>query len=423
MNILIVNTTLHTGGASIAAGRLAEALRGAGCEVRVLTRGNRPRQRLKFVWERLEALYHNGFDYPNVFSIDHGGCGTDITQLPDFEWADVVHLHWVNQAMLSMDGLERLVLRCKERQKRLVWTLHDAWPALGVCHLPEECQRWKTGCGECPKLKSSVLTRMLPLCGRSANDISRRVFQRKQRIFRQGGIDFVACSRYLADMVRRSPLMQGQHVTDIANPLDTDFFSPCGTGDEKDGLRKRLSLPLGKTILLFVAYNINDANKGFGIFAEAVRRLIARHPQFREELCVVAVGKNATAHRECCECEMIPFEYVADRGTMRDIFRASDIFNMASMMENLPNTIVEAKACGLPVVATAVGGIGQMVSHGTDGYLVPPADSEAFCQALEDIILHPRRQDFAIAARKDATETYSTAKVAQRYMELYRRTP
>ena len=73
MKILIVNTTLHTGGASIAAGRLAEALLEAGHEVRILTRGRGLRESLRCVGERLEALYYNGFDYPHVFSIDHGG--------------------------------------------------------------------------------------------------------------------------------------------------------------------------------------------------------------------------------------------------------------------------------------------------------------------------------------------------------------
>ena len=419
MKILIVNTTLHTGGASIAAGRLAKALQKAGHEVRLLTRRKGLLQCLQFVGERLEDLYYNGFDYPHVFSIDHGGYGTDITKLPDFGWADAVHLHWVNQAMLSMDGLERLVCRCRETGKRLMWTLHDIWPATGICHLPQGCTSWEKGCGDCPKLKCNGLTRLLPLCGRSGNDLSRRIFQRKQHIYRQGHITFVACSRYLADMVRRSPLMHGQTVTDIANPIDTTFFSPCSTPDEKEALRSALSLPRGKTILLFVAYNVNDANKGFGIFSQAVQSLIFRQPQLRASICVVAVGRNTTAHRKDFACEMVPFEYVAVPATMRNIYRASDIFTMASVMENLPNTIVEAKACGLPVVATAVGGIRQMVREGTDGFLVPPADSQAFSEALEKAIQHPRRQDLATAARLDAEDTYDTAKVAQRYLTLY----
>lgn len=420
MNVLIVNTTLHTGGASIAAGRLAEALRGAGCAVRVLTRGHRVSQRLQFVWERLEALYYTGFDYPNVFAVDHGGCGTDITRLPDFEWADVVHLHWINQAMLGLRDIKTLVVRCRQENKRLVWTLHDIWPATGICHLPGDCGRWMAACGDCPKLKRNALTRLLPLCGRSQHDVSERVFRKKRQIYREGEITFVACSKYLAGLVRRSPLMQGQEVVDIANPLDTDFFSPSKTQGERRALRERLSLPAGKTIVLFVAYNVDDGNKGFGFLADAVDFLTARRPDLLQSLCVVAVGKNATAHRRRFRCEMQPFEYVSDRGTMCDLYRTADFFAMPSLMENLPNTIAEAKACGLPVVASRVGGIVQMVRHGIDGYLVPPADSAALSAALETLLLHPRRHLLSAEARNDAVETYSTAKVARRYMELYR---
>lgn len=423
MKILIVNTTLHTGGASIAANRLADALRAAGNEVKFLTKSRSFADGLRFVWERCELLYSNGFDYRRVFAIDHGGCGTDITLLPEFLWADVVHLHWVNQAMLSLNHLERLVIQCKTMGKRLVWTLHDAWPAMGICHLPEDCLNWTMGCGSCRYLRRNALTRLLPRCGRSADDLSARVFRRKQQIYAQGRIAFVACSRYLAERVRRSPLLVGQEVTDIANPLDTDFFSPLPDdgGKAQAALRKRLNLPLGKTILLFVSFNINDPNKAFDVFTRAVNALAMRDAALRATLAVVAVGKYASQHAADFRCTMVPIEYVAERTLMRDLYRAADFFAITSMMENLPNTIVEAKACGLPVVATAVGGIPQMIRPDTDGFLVAPGDADALSATLERAVKHPRRRELGAAARAEAVDTYSQQSVASRYMEVYAR--
>ncbi len=422
MRILIVNTTLHTGGASIAAGRLADALRRAGHEVKLLSRRKSLLNGLRFVWERCEALYSNGFDYSHVFAIDHGRCGTDITHLPDFEWAEVVHLHWVNQAMLGLNDLERLVKRCSTTGKRLVWTLHDIWPATGICHLPELCTEWTRSCGNCPCLRHNLLTQLLPHCGRSAHDLSFRTFLRKKRIYALGPIAFVACSRYLAERVRRSPLMEGQEVTDIANPLDTDFFSPLADdgGEARNALRQRLRLPQEKTILLFVSFNINDSNKGFPIFTDAVNALVGRRRELLQQVAVVAVGKHATRHTGNFACEMIPFEYVAERTLMRDLYRAADVFTIASMMENLPNTIVEAKACGLPVVATRVGGIPQMIRQNVDGCLVEPGNATALADALEHIVTHPHRDILAAAARSEAVDTYSPANVVRRYMEIYR---
>lgn len=106
---------------------------------------------------------------------------------------------------------------------------------------------------------------------------------------------------------------------------------------------------------------------------------------------------------------------------MRDLYRAADFFAITSMMENLPNTIVEAKACGLPVVATAVGGIPQMIRPDTDGFLVAPGDADALSATLERAVKHPRRRELGAAARAEAVDTYSQQSVASRYMEVYAR--
>lgn len=438
MKILLVNTTEHTGGASIACGRLQKALVAQGHEVRLVVRNDqRPVNRLRFVWERLMLLR----DIPRsrVFSIDDGRCGTDITATADFEWADVVHLHWINQAMMGVGDIARLLRRCRETGKRVVWTMHDIWPATGVCHLPGTCEKWLTGCGHCPLLRHP-----------GANDLSARTFRRKQAAYRQGNIRFVACSDYLAEAARKSPLLQGHSVTSIANPLDTDFFSP---GERE---RTRLGLPEDKRLVLFVAYNVNDDNKGFRHVAEAVRRIKAEAPALSDSMAVVPVGKNASQWAGRLDCEVVPFEYVGDRETMRSLYRACDVLIIASHMENLPNTIVEAKACGLPVVAPRVGGIPQMIRHKVDGFLAEPyrtgptpgnsgqnsgssgqssdvsgqtfdADRQASAvleQSLADglrfVLQHPEPAELSRQARADAVATYSEANVVKRYEALYK---
>lgn len=374
----------------------------------VVRNDRRPVNRLRFVWERLMLLR----DIPRsrVFSIDDGRCGTDITATADFEWADVVHLHWINQAMMGIGDIARLLRRCREEGKRVVWTMHDIWPATGVCHLPGDCKKWLTGCGNCPLLRRP-----------SANDLSARTFRRKQAAYAEGEIRFVACSDYLAQTARRSPLLQGHSVTNIANPLDTEFFKP---GDAE---RSELGLPKGKRLVLFVAYNINDENKGFRHVAEAVKQLTDKMPALRDELAVVPVGKNATQWTGRLACEVVPFEYVSDRETMRRLYQACDVLVLASHMENLPNTIAEAKACGLPVVAPRVGGIPEMVRHGQDGFLAAPFSADdagaalvaSLAEGLGFVLLHPDPDELSHQARAEAVATYSEANVVKRYEALY----
>lgn len=409
MKILLINTTEHTGGASIACGRLMQALAAQGHEVRLMVRDDkRLINRLRFAWERLMLL--RDIPYSRVFSIDDGRCGTDVTQTDDFVWADVVHLHWINQAMMGVADIGRLLAKCRETGKRVVWTMHDIWPATGVCHLPGDCTHWTSGCGNCPLLRKG-----------GTADLSARTFAKKAQAYAKGEIRFVACSHFLGETAKKSPLLQGHTMTSIANPLDTAFFSPGPVE------RRRLGLPAGKRLVLFVAYNVNDENKGFRFVKKAVAQLLRRVPALKDKMAIVPVGKNSTQWIDKFACEVCPFEYVADRETMRDIYRAADVLVISSKMENLPNTIVEAKACGLPVVASAVGGIPQMIRHEVDGFLAEPYDAakdgavamESLAEGLHFVLTHPDYNSLADAAREDAVATYSEENVVKRYEALY----
>lgn len=419
MKILLINTTAHTGGASIACERLMNALIAQGHEVKLLVRDDtRIANKFRFVWERLMLL--RDIPYSRVFSIDDGRCGMDLTATPEYKWADVVHLHWINQAMLSVEGIGRLLRRCKQDGKPVVWTMHDIWPATGVCHLPGECTNWQHGCGMCLQLRHPAL-----------DDTSARTFRRKNAAYAEGEIRFVACSRYLAETAMKSPLLKQHSVTNIANPLDTDFFSPASANENsatsEGNERQRLGLPQNKRLVLFVAYNVNDENKGFRFVQKAVARLLMRDTQLKDKIAIVPVGKNATQWIDKFACEVCPKEYVSDRVTMRDLYRACDVLVISSQMENLPNTIVEAKACGVPVVAPAVGGIPQMIRHEVDGYLAAPystldqgtAMKDSLAEGLHYVLTHPDYTSLSAAAREDAVATYSEAAVVKRYEELY----
>ena len=119
MKVLIVNTSERTGGAAVAASRLMEALNNNGVKAKMLVRDKqtdavtvaalpgRWRQQWNFLWERWCLLWHLRGQRRYLFKLDMGNAGSDITRLPEFKEADVVHLHWVNQGMLSLQGIRR----------------------------------------------------------------------------------------------------------------------------------------------------------------------------------------------------------------------------------------------------------------------------------------------------------------------------
>ena len=420
MKVLLVNTSDHTGGAAIAALRLLRALQGAGVEATLLCRDRSlpaertdivqlkptPWRRLKFLAERLDIFLRNGCSRENLFAIDTARCGNDITSLPEFREADVVHLHWTNQAMLSLRDLERIL----RSGKRVVWTMHDMWPFTGVCHQADQCERWREGCGNCPLLRRP-----------RRRDLSARVFARKEKAYAAGRLTLVGCSQWLAGLAAASPLLKGQRIASIPNPINTDFYLPAGLDDAptRDAVRERLGLPAGRRLLLFTAFKLTDPNKGIDYLIESLALLCQEHPELKEELGIVLAGRGAEELRGAFPVPAFPQGYVTDEARMRDLYQAADLLVMPTLMDNLPNTIAEAMACGIPCVAFSVGGTPQMVDTGLNGYLAECRNSLDFAEGIARVLGSKSYDALCRNARKKALAAYSEKAVAEQYIELY----
>lgn len=415
MRVLIVNTSEKTGGAAVAANRLMEALNNNGVKAKMLVADKQtgninvvglPRAwwfRLCFVWERLCIFFHLHFSKARLFELDMANVGTDITTLPEFREADVIHLSWINQGMLSLQGLHRIV----ESGKPVVWTMHDLWPVSSVCHYARECERFKTGCGHCPLLPH----------GGSEGDLSHRVYRRKERVYGQSNIHFVTCSRWLGEQARQSPLVAGLHVWSIPNPIDTRVFCP----KDRVEARRRLGLPTDKRIVLFVSQRVTMERKGMAYFVEAVRRLLDDHPQMARDTAVAVLGGHAEEVTGRLALPSFPLGYVADEQRMVDAYNAADVFVLPSLEDNLPNTIMESMACGVPCVGFDVGGIPEMIDHGQNGYIAAYADAADLARGIRWVLDEADGPSLSRQALHKVQSHYSQQAVALRYTEVYNR--
>ena len=413
MKILLVNTSDHKGGAAIAAMRLLEALRKNGQEATLLCRDRGTgeegvvglpesrRQQLRFIAERAEIFAANGFSRQNLFAIDTAAHGTDITRLPLFKEADVIHLHWINQAMLSLGDLKKIF----NSGKKVVWTLHDMWPVTGICHHAQTCDRWLADCGNCRLLKRPA-----------PHDISYRIFHKKQKIYAAArNLAFVGCSRWLTDLARRSPLTAGHEVCNIPNPIDTDFYAPQPAA----AAREALGLPAEGKLLLFVAFKATDPGKGIAFLREAVDIIAKENKELAATLGVVIVGKEAERAAEGFACRTYPLGYVTDKEKMRTIYQAIDVLTMPTLMDNLPNTIVEAQACGKPCVGFNVGGLPEMIANGLNGMLVPTGNAQELAQGIASVLSTKSYDALSRNARAAAVSNYSQKAVAEKYFAVY----
>ena len=413
MKVLLINTSERIGGAAVACSRLMEALNKHGIKAKMLVRdkqtdsltvipvGQPFRMKLRFLWERFLIWLNNRLSRRNLFAVDIACAGIDVTRLPEFQEADIIHLHWVNQGMLSLKGIGRIIASGKP----LVWTMHDMWPCTGICHHARACVAYREECHDCPYLSGKG----------SRRDLSTRVFRRKQRLLRGSGVHLVACSHWLEALAGQSALVDAGHVCSIPNPLNTSLFCP---GDKK-AAREALHLPADRRLILFASVKTTDRRKGMDYLIAALQHLADKYPEWREQTAVALVGGGGDEWSHLLPFPVYSLGYIREERRMITVYQAVDLFVTPSLEENLPNTIMEAMACGVPCVGFHIGGIPEMIDHRENGYVAAYRSAEDFAEGIRYVLTESDYPVLSRAAVRKVAACYSETAVARRYVELY----
>ncbi len=411
MQVLIINTSERIGGAAIAANRLMAALKKNGVKVKMLVRdkqtdhltvvgiGGNWRKTLRFLWERLCIFIANHFSTQGLFLVDIANAGKDVTRLPVFQKADVIHLHWVNQGFLSLSDIRKIL----HSGKQVVITMHDQWYFTGICHYSGKCEKYTTLCEKCEQMNGQLL-----------GDLAKQVFLKKEKIYHDAHLTFVGCSQWMADLARKSKLTQGHRVVSIPNAIDTDLFRP----QAKEKARESFGLPMGKRLLLFGCQRITDERKGFKHLVEALKLIKQKKNELAQSIELVVVGKEAESVRSQLAFNIIPIQYVSDPQKMVMLYNAVDVYVTPSLQDNLPNTIMESMACGVPCVGFNVGGIPEMIDHQQNGYVAAYQDATDFANGIVWVLSNDY-EALSRHARNKVMTTYSENAVAHKYLEVY----
>ena len=413
MRVLIVNTSEKTGGAAVAAHRLMEALNNHGVKAKMLVRDKQtdnlsvvglpksPLLRWHFLWERFVVFCHLHFSRKHLFEIDIANAGTDITRLPEFKEADIIHLHWINQGMLSLKDIRKIL----RSGKPVVWTMHDIWPATAICHYTRGCNYYKSQCRRCQLLPG----------GGGDKDLSSKLWRRKQRLLEEENLFYVTCSRWLEGEARQSALLKGKSITNIPNAIDSRVFRPT----DKTAAREQLGLPVDKQVILFVSQRVTDQRKGVSFFIEAVNSLAAADPSWRERVVVAILGGHADEVASQLTVPAFPLGYVSDEKTIVAVYNATDVYVTPSLEDNLPNTIMEAMACGVPSVGFNVGGIPEEIDHKKNGYVAAYRDGRDLARGIEWVLCEADAVELQHQCLRKVAQNYSQSAVALRYVEVY----
>ncbi len=310
--------------------------------------------------------------------------------------SDVINLHWV--AGLYDFAACFAVLGGRTP---IVWRLSDLNPMTGGCHYDGGCGKYVGGCGACPQLGST-----------DPRDLSHEIWQRKLRALKRiepWAIRFVAQSRWMAEEVRRSALFSRFCVDVIPNGLDTNVFAPR----DRVSARDVLGIPPSARVVLFVAASLGNRRKGL---SELSRALLALGDQ---RVFVVAVGDGVAGDGRSPH---LVIGHVREDRWLSLIYSAADVFVIPSLQDNLPNTVLEAMACGTPVVGFATGGIPDMVRPGLTGLLAPAGDVKALRDCIARILSDPgEKEALSRNCRRVVLEEYTLRLQVERFVQVYSR--
>jgi glycogen(starch) synthase len=225
-------------------------------------------------------------------------------------------------------------------------------------------------------------------------------------------------SRTLADDVARHWRLDPTRIRVLPNPIDTGLFGPSDAFVAED------------PTVLFVGRI--ERRKGVGTLIEATPMILRRVPRARVQLVGSdhpsgPSGVSMTAHLKQRLRDLgVPdstarFVGAVERSMLPAWYGSASVVVIPSRYENFPYTCLEAMACGRPVVASDVGGIPEIITHGVDGILVPPERPEELAIAVVELLANPRRRhELGQRARKTVLERFSEAAVCGVTVDAYR---
>jgi glycosyltransferase involved in cell wall biosynthesis len=416
MKILIVNT-FDTGGAGIACLRLHKALLKRGVDSKViLVRKQKQKEKTYLIQPKKKSLFQkikkgiyktliefhilkkktskeemfikNRSSKLEMFSYPFSDY--DITDNEWYREADIINLHWVANMLDFKSFFET-------NTKPVVWTLHDMNPFTGGEHYLETIIDIDNNGQPIMRKKGEV-----------EQKVEDYYFKFKREIFKKvKNLTIVTPSKWLSNEALKSSFFSKKKIFHIPNGLDKNIYKIR----DKAFSREILNLPKDKKVVLFVAESINNNNRKGFVY---LRRVFEELSDSDVVLCAVGSKKASIKSLN----NLIELGPIHDEKMMSLAYSAADVFVIPSLMDNLPNTVIESLMCGTPVIGFPVGGIVEMVQNEINGYIA----LDISVKSLKDVLWKFLNDEVIFNSteiRSKTIEKYDLMVQANQYINLY----
>jgi len=334
------------------------------------------------------------FRFPGIWKISR--------LLPD--GPDVILTHNLHGGYFDLRALPFL-----SRQAPLILCLSDAWLLSGHCAHSLGCERWKIGCGRCPNLT------IYPAVQR---DNTANNWRRKRRIYTQSHFYIITPAHWLMAKVDQSMLADSVLKSQvIPHGVDLSIYQP----GEQSSARAILDLPQDAWVVAFAGKSTRENPfKDFDTVFQAIKTAAENFKGRR--IIFLSLGSNGKSSSEMAgSLEIRHVPYVSNPTQLATYYQAMDVYLHAAPIEGetFGLTIAEAKACGVPVIGTATGGISEQIIDGENGFLTPPGDAPTMAQRLitllNDETLRNAMKEQAVS---DARQRFDLTRMAADYLNF-----
>lgn len=350
---------------------------------------------------------YEDFNFPGTWN---------ILNLPP-EQPTILHCHNLHGGYFDLRALPFLC-----QQVPVILTLHDAWLLSGHCAHSFSCEKWITGCGHCPDLT------IYPAIRKDATIYN---WKRKQKLFLKSRFYVATPSKWLMQKVEQSMLVPAIiQAKIIPNGVDRSIFHMS----DKRAARVLLNIPLNVKVILFAANGIrNNIWKDYQSLEAAVFKVAEQVDD--QKIIFLALGEKART-KKIGKAIVRYIPYQNEDSKVATYYQAADVYVHAARADTFPNTILEALACGTPVVATWVGGIPEQIkslgcgvkgtgypvydSEEATGILVPPGDADVMANAIKTLLINEiLHKQMGKNAERDAGERFDINQQVNAYIKWY----
>ena len=312
-----------------------------------------------------------------------------------FKRADVIHYHLIHNTHLSLADFDTLC-----NQKPAVLSIHDPWNFTGRCVHPESCNKWKTGCNNCPKLDT-----LFPMKEDNCNFL----WKLKKKIYKNIDPDIIVSTPYMKEFLKKSPLTKHfKHVHVVPFGIELDKFN---IKKEQSLSKRHFNIPTGNIVLFLRA---QKEFKGTEYVLRALKQL-----KTNKRISILTCSEKGLLDEIKNKYQVIDLGDIKD-DVMIEAYNACDIFLMPSIGESFGLMAVEAMASSKPVIVFNNTALPYVTFAPECGMLVDNKNSEKLMEAIKILVENENeRKARGELGRKLAEENYSIEKYNKRILNIY----